>query len=95
MWLVIRTIHISHDSYLHPPSNKGGHEKLQKNAKGGPRTFWLNQGGAGGFFIFSWGTGGVGTIFRWGVTPSACHVFFLVAKNKTMAPRYLARKAVA
>ena len=70
-------------------------ENCKKIAKGGSRTFWLNQGGAGGFFIFSWGTGGVGTIFRGGVTSSACHVFFLVAKNKTMAPRYLARKAVA
>ena len=50
-------------------SNKGGPGKLQKNAKGGPRTFWFDKGrGTEEFFMLSW-EHGVLELFMVGAVP--------------------------
>lgn len=55
-----------------PPSDKGQHGKLQKNAKGGTQKIQVDKGGAYGFFhafhVLLRMTGGARTIFGGGCT---------------------------
>ena len=76
MCLVMTTVHISHDRYLHPPSNKGGHGKLQKKLqKEVPEHFGLIRGELGDFSYLAGGQRVLGPFFV-GVLPPLPVMFF-------------------